>query len=171
MKIKFLLLAVALSSVFAISVHAQALNDHQIAEIMEEANDAEIDAAKLAKDDAKNAEVKEFAKHMMDEHKMNNKEAKKVVKKNDIDPEKSEMSKALKEDAKNKRAVLKKQKNMNFDKMYMEQQVSMHTQLLNDLDQKFIPAAQKPEFKAHLQATREHVSKHLEQAKAIQAKL
>jgi putative membrane protein len=108
---------------------------------------------------------------MIAEHKMNNKDMKKAVKAANIDPEKSEMSKALKEDAKDKKKLLKKQKNMAFDKMYMEQQVTMHTQLLNDLDSKFIPAAQKPEFKAHLQATREHVSKHLEEAKAIQAKL
>jgi putative membrane protein len=171
MKIKFFILALALSSTFAVSVHAQALNDHQIAEIMEEANDAEIAAAKLAEDDAKTAEVKQFAKHMIEQHKMNNKDMKKVVKKNDIDPEKTAMSKAIEEDAKNKKSLLKKQKDLAFDRLYMEQQISMHTQLLNDLDQKFIPAAQKPEFKAHLQATREHVSKHLEEAKAVQAKL
>ncbi len=171
MKIKFLLLAAILSSVVSISAHAQALNDHQIAGILEEANEAEIDAAKLAKDDAKNKEVKEFAKHMIEEHKKNMKETDKVAKKNDIDDEDSEMSKAIKEDGKNKRAVLKKQKDLAFDKMYMEQQVTMHQQLLNDLDQKFIPAAQKPEFKAHLQATREHVSKHLQMAKDLQAKL
>lgn len=171
MKIKFLLLATVLSSVLAISAHAQALNDHQIAGILEEANEAEIDAAKLAKGDAKNKDVKEFAKHMIEEHKKNIKETDKVTKKNDIDDEDSEMSKAIKEDGKNKRSLLKKQKDLAFDRMYMEQQVAMHTQLLNDLDQKFIPAAQKPEFKAHLQATREHVSKHLQMAKDVQAKL
>ena len=170
-KLLALTIALSLSTVFAVAAHAQSLNDHQIAEIMEEANEAEIDAAKLAKDDAKNGEVKEFAKHMIEQHKMNEKDMKKIVKKNDIDGEKSEMSKALEADAKEKRKMLKKQKDMAFDKMYMEQQVAMHTQLLNDLDQKFIPAAQKPEFKAHLQATRDHVSKHLETAKSIQAKL
>jgi putative membrane protein len=171
MKIKILLIALSLSSVFAVSAHAQAMTDTQIAEIMKMANDAEIDAGKLAKDDAKNPEVKAFAQEMVEQHKMNMKEGKKVAKKNDIDTEKSEMSKALKEDVKAKRALLKKQKDLAFDKMYMEQQVSMHTELLNNLDTKFIPAATKPEFKSYLQATREHVSEHLEKAKAIQAKL
>jgi putative membrane protein len=184
MKLKFLLLALSVAALPVVSLNAQTstststtstttptLNDHQIAEILEVANDAEISAAKEAEDDAKNAEVKTFAKHMIEEHKMNNKSMKKVVKASDIDPEKSEMSKALKEDSKNKLKMLKKQKDMAFDKMYIEQQVTMHTQLLNDLDSKYIPAAQKPELKAHLQATREHVSKHLDQAKAIQAKL
>ncbi len=172
MKIRFVLLAVALTSIFSFAAHAQALNDHQIAEVLEEANDAEIDAAKVAKKETKNKEVRDFANHMIAEHEKNMKETKKIVKKNDIDPEDSEMSKALEEDAKNKKKMLKDQKDkVAFDKMYMEQQVNMHSQLLNDLDQKFIPAAQKPEFKAHLQATREHVSKHLEMAKSLQSKL
>ncbi len=171
MKIKFLLLTLVLTSAFSFAAHAQTMNDHQIAEILEEANDAEIDAAKLAKDDASRKEVKNFAKHMIDEHKKNEKETKKIVKKNDIDPEESQWSKTLKENAKANKDMLKKQKGAAFDKMYMEQQVSMHQQLLNDLDQKFIPNATKPEFKTHLQATREHVSKHLEKAKEVQAKL
>lgn len=171
MKVKFLLAAALLTSVLAFSTQAQTLTDHQIAGILEEANDAEIDAAKLAKDDAKNKEVQEFAKHMIEEHKKNNKAMDKITKKNDIDDEDSDMSKAIKEDAKNKKSLLKKQKDLAFDKMYMEQQVTMHQQLLNDLDQKYIPAAQKPEFKAHLQATREHVNQHLQKAKDLQSKL
>ena len=103
--------------------------------------------------------------------KKNNKEMDKVTKKHDIDDEDSDISKAIKEDGKNKRDLLKKQKDLAFDKMYIEQQVTMHQQLLNDLDQKYIPAAQKPEFKAHLQTTREHVSQHLQKAKELQAKL
>lgn len=171
MKFKNLLLTIAISALPFAAVNAQALNDHQIAEILETANDAEIDAAKLAEDDAENKEVKEFAKHMINEHKMNNKDMKSVVKKTKIDPEKSELSKALKENAKNMKDLLKKQDDLAFDKLYIEQQITMHTQLLNDLEQKFIPAAQKPEFKAHLEKTKTHVQAHLEKAKAIQAKL
>lgn len=173
MKIKFLLLTLALAaSSFSFTAHAQAINDKQIAEVLEEANDAEIDAAKLAKKETKNKEVRDFANHMIAEHEKNLKETKKIVKKNDIDPEDSDMSKAVEADAKNKRKMLKEVKGTAvFDKTYLDQQVSMHTQLLNDLDQKFIPAAQKPEFKVHLQSTREHVNKHLEMAKELQTKL
>lgn len=138
---------------------------------MEEANDAEIDAAKLAKKETKNKEVRDFANHMIAEHENNLKETKKIAKKNDIDGKDSDMSEALEADAKNKKKMLKELKGPAFDRMYMDQQVSMHTQLLNDLDQKFIPSATNPEFKAHLQATREHVSKHLEMAKTLQTKL
>lgn len=171
MKTKFTLLAFALTAVMSFAAHAQAMNDHQIAEVLKEANDAEIDVAKMAKKETKNKEVRDFANHMIAEHEKNLKETKKVAKKNDIDPEDSDMSKALEADVKSKKKMLKEQKGPTFDKAYVDQQVAMHTQLLNDLDQKFIPAAQKPEFKAHLQATREHVSKHLEMAKELQTKL
>lgn len=172
MKIRFVLLTVALASVFSFAAHAQAtLTDHQIREVLEEANDAEIDAAKMAKKETKNKEVRDFANHMIVEHEKNLKETKKIAKKNNIHGKDSEMSDAVEADAKNKKKMLKEQKGPAFDKMYMEQQVAMHTQLLNDLDQKFIPSATNTEFKSHLQMTREHVSKHLEQAKTLQAKL
>lgn len=171
MKIRFVLLTLALTSIFSFAAHAQAMNDHQIAEVMEEANDAEINAAKMAKKETKNKEVRDFANHMIAEHEKNLKETKKIAKKNDIDGKDSAMSEAVEADAKAKKKMLKEQKGPAFDKMYMEQQVSMHTQLLNDLDAKFIPSATNPEFKTHLQATREHVSKHLEMAKELQAKL
>lgn len=53
----------------------------------------------------------------------------------------------------------------------MEQQVAMHSQLLTDIDTKFLPATQSPALKTHLEATKVHVKAHLEKAKAIQAKL
>lgn len=165
------ILTAAVLSLLAFGAHAQTMTDGQIAEILQTANEAEIDAAELAKDDAKNKEVKDYAKHMISQHEVNKKDAKKIVKKADIDMEKSDWSKALKEDAKNKKSLLKKQKDVAFDKMYIDQQVSMHQQLLNDLDQKYIPQAKNPEFKAHLQSTRTHVNEHLERAKSLQTKL
>ncbi|MBC7712139.1 MAG: DUF4142 domain-containing protein [Rhizobacter sp.] len=176
MKTKIWLLSLALSigTFAAVSTHAAdatTLNDQQIAEILEKTNDAEIDAAKLAKGDAKNKEVKEFAKMMIDEHKMNNKEAKMVLKKGKIKPEETETSKMITEESKSKRELLKKQKNLAFDKMYMEQQVAMHTQVLSDLETKLIPSAKNAALKTHLEATKVHVKAHLEKAQAIQAKL
>lgn len=34
--------------------------------------------------------------------------------------------------------------------MYMEQQVAMHTQLLNDIDSKFLPSVKDAGLKTHL---------------------
>lgn len=147
------------------------MNEGQIAEVVKTVNEAEIDAAKVAQSKASNKAVKEFAKSMIDEHKKNTKDGKHIMHKADVKAESNEMAKEVKEDAKNKMAALKKVKGAEFDAMYMDQQITMHQQVMNDLEQKYIPAAKNPEFKQYLQTTHEHVAGHLAKAKEIQATL
>lgn len=147
------------------------LTQEEVAEILKTANDAEIDMAQAAKRRAENKEVKEFAKHMEEQHKENNKEAKKVTKKADIDMKNNDTAKSLKKDSKEKLAELKKKKGADFDRAYIENQVQMHEMVLRDLNEKFIPAAQNPEFKAFLETTKTHVQEHLSKAQQIQQTL
>jgi len=146
----------------------KALNDNQIAEIMHTANMAEVDAAKLAKDKAQTQQVKDFAEHMIVEHKQNDKDGKDLEKRIDIKDKSNDTAKDLKKDAKTEMDDLKKLKGTDFDKAYMKMQISMHQTLLNDLDQKFIPAAQNAHFKEYLQTTRKHVAEHLAKAQEVQ---
>lgn len=154
---------------FAGTSHAQNLSDQEIGEILKTVNEVEIDAAKAAKSRASNPEVKQFAKDMETAHEDNNKEAKTVFKKADIDPKRNDVAKTLKKDAKDKLSELKKKKGAEFDKAYIDNQITMHQQVLNDLDQKFIPAAKNPEFKTFLETTRAHVQEHLSKAQQIQS--
>ncbi len=147
---------------------AMALTDNQIAEIIQTANNAEIDAAKMAQGKASHADVKGFAKHMIEGHTQNLKDLKKVEHSEKLKPEASPVAQQLHTDAQNKMTELRKAKGAEFEKAYMASQVAMHTQLLTDLDQKFIPAAKDPEFKTFLQTTREHVQQHLSKAQEIQ---
>ena len=145
-----------------------AITDNQIAEIMKTANMAEIDAAKIAKEKSKDQKVKDFAEHMIVEHKQNDKDAKVLEKKVDIKPKSNDIAKGIKKDAKTELADLKKMSGADFDKGYMKMQIGMHQELLNDLDQKFIPAAQNTHFKEFLQTTRTHVAAHLAKAQEVQ---
>ncbi|UOF00926.1 DUF4142 domain-containing protein [Bdellovibrio reynosensis] len=147
------------------------LTQEEVAEILKTANDAEIDMAQAAKRRAENKEVKDFAKHMEEQHKENNKEAKKITKKADIDMKNNDTAKSLKKDAKDKLADLKKKKGADFDKAYIENQIAMHEMVLRDLNEKFIPAVQNPEFKAFLETTKSHVQEHLSKAQQIQQSL
>ncbi|KYG66150.1 hypothetical protein AZI86_03555 [Bdellovibrio bacteriovorus] len=151
--------------------HAANLSDQEVGEILKTVNDAEIDAAKAAKSRASNSEVKTFAKDMENAHENNNKEAKKVFKKADIDPKNNDIAKNLKKDAKDKLAELKKKKGSDFDKAYIENQIMMHQQVLNDLEQKYIPATQNSDFRAFLETTKTHVQEHLSKAQQIQSTL
>ncbi|MBC7466075.1 MAG: DUF4142 domain-containing protein [Bdellovibrio sp.] len=145
-----------------------AITDNQIAEVMKTANMAEIDAAKVAKSKSKNQQVKEYAEHMIVEHRQNDKDAKILAKKVDIKPKSNDIARGIKKDAKIELADLKKMSGADFDKGYMKMQIGMHQELLNDLDQKFIPAAQNTHFKEFLQTTRTHVAAHLAKAQEVQ---
>lgn len=162
--------AVITLALAAIVVHAadNSITDNQIAEIMQTANNAEIDAAKLAKSKATTEQVKTFAEEMMTAHKQNNKDEKDLGKRIDVKAKSNDIAKGLKKDAKVNLADLKKMKGTTFDKAYIKMQISMHQALLNDLDQKFIPAAQNTHFKEYLQTTRAHVAEHLSKAQDVQ---
>lgn len=150
---------------------ANAIPDTQIAKILLTINDGEIDAAKTAKKHAQNQAVKDFANMMKDQHEKNMKETKEVAKKNKINPEDSDTSKALKEEAKAAEKDLKRQDKAAFDRAYIKQQIMMHEKALATLKDTLIPNAQNTEFKAHLEKTSAAVSEHLEHAKSIESKL
>jgi putative membrane protein len=171
---KNVVLALALAGLMggASMVYAQeTMTDAKIVKLVRTANDGEIDLAKMAKSKADNKDVKDFAKMMIDEHKKNDKDAKDVAKKANVKPEDSTAAKDLKNMAEGKEKELKKFKGKEFDKAYIDQQISMHQQLLDDLNNKLIPAAQSPDVKTYLEATKAHVEKHLSRAQEIQTSL
>lgn len=55
-----------------------------------------------------------------------------------------------------------------YESAYIDAMVKGHTEALAMLDDKLIPAAQDGAIKKHLTATREHISMHLQKAKALQ---
>jgi putative membrane protein len=153
------------------TAHQPSMSDNQIVKIMKTANEAEIDAAKLAQKKAVSQGVKDFAEHMVVEHKQNMTDGKDLAKKIDLNPENTEAAKQLKKQAQNQMDDLKKKKGSDFEKAYIEQQLAMHKQLLNDLDQKFIPSAHNPQFKEFLQKTRAHVQEHISKAETLETSL
>lgn len=150
---------------------AGTLTDGQIMHILKTADEGEVDLGKLAKSRAQNKDVKEFAKQMVDEHKKNEKEGKDIAKKTKVEMTKNDTSTSLEKMVDTEESNLKKLKGADFDKAYIGNQITMHKQLLDDLNQKLIPAAQSPELKTHLENTKSHVEKHLTRAQQIQDSL
>ena len=147
------------------------LTDGQIVELVKTANEAEIDLGKLGKSKAEHKDVKEFSNHMIDAHKKNEKKGKDAAKSAKVKAVESAESKAIKDNAKSKISDLKKLKGKDFDKAFVDAQITMHQTLLDDLNNKFIPAAQATEVKAHLEATKGEVEAHLTQAQKLQTAL
>jgi Predicted outer membrane protein len=168
-----LLLPLIATAMFSAPALAANPTDGEIAEIMKTANEGEIDAAKVAEKHASSPEVKGYAKEMVEAHKQNEKDGKEAFKAGKISPKNNDVAKAMKKDTKAKIKALKEHKKdtAEFDRAYIDSQVAMHQQLLNDLDSNLIPNAKSEDLKSYLTKTREHVQEHLTKAQQIQSSI
>ncbi len=164
------ILAVATATSFAQGSSA-APTDPQIAAIVVAANNVDINAGKLAKSKAQHKEVKAFAKQMITDHTGVNKQATALVKKLKVKPEENETSKSLLDGGKKTIADLKPLKGAEFDKAYIDQEVTYHQQVLDTIDNTLLPNAQNAELKDLITKVRPAIAAHLEHAKQIQATL
>ena len=144
------LVAASLFAMLSTASFAQsdAPTDAQIAAIVVAANSVDIDAGKLARSTSKDSEVKEFAKRMVTDHTGVNKQAGALVKKLKLTPEENDTSKKLKQDGADTLAKLKGLKGKEFDKAYIDNEVTYHQTVIDALDQTLIPNAKNDELKA-----------------------
>lgn len=147
------------------------LGDPEIAHIATTANTLDIEGGNLAKTKAQNAEVKQFANRMVTEHTASNQEATQLAQSLALTPADNPNSQQMKSDHETAKATLQTATGADFDKAYIDHEVTMHQNVLNALDQQLIPSAQNAQLKALLEKARAMVSSHLEQAKTIQGKL
>jgi len=170
MKLNRTILAAAFFAATA-ALHAQTINDAQIASIVVTANQVDIDAGNLAASTASSADVKAFGKQMVTDHTGVNKSAVDLVTKLKVTPEDNATSKSLKEGGEKNVANLKTLKGKAFDKAYIDHEVAYHQQVLDAVDKVLIPNAKNEELKALLVKVRPAFVAHLDHAKHLQASL
>ncbi|MGZ5203148.1 MAG: DUF4142 domain-containing protein [Telluria sp.] len=151
--------------------HAAGPNDAQIAAIVVAANTVDIDAGKLAEAKTKNKEVRAFAKQMVHDHSAVNKQAVALVTKLHVTPEENDTSKSLTQGGVTERDKLKGLSGAEFDKAYVDNEVSYHQTVLDAIDKTLIPNASNAELKALLNKVRPNIAAHLEHAKHLQAQM
>lgn len=169
-------ISVLFASMFMIAqtiafAQSAAPNDAQIAGIVVAANTVDINAGKLAEKNSKNKDVIAFAKQMVADHTSVNKQATALVKKLKVTPEDSDTSKSLKEDGDANIAKLKGLKGNDFDKAYIDNEVTYHQAVIDAMDKTLIPNAKNSELKDTLVKVRPAFVAHLEHAKRIQSSL
>lgn len=170
------LISAFIASVVAVAgttayAESAAPNDAQIAAIVVTANTVDINAGKLAKKTSHSKEVKAFAKQMVTDHTGVNKQATALVKKLKVTPEENDTSKSLKEGGDANIAKLKGLEGKDFDKAYVDNEVTYHQAVIDALDKTLIPNAQNAELKNLLVSVRPAFVAHLEHAKHIQASM
>jgi putative membrane protein len=148
-----------------------ALTDPQIAAIVVAANNADIEAAKLAGTKSTNPEVKKFSERMLTDHNGVNKAATDLVTKLGVTPEENPTSQQFTQTGQQTRQQLSGLSGAEFDKAYAASEVTYHQGLLDGIDNALIPNAQNAELKALLEQTRPAVAAHLQHAQELQASL
>lgn len=157
------------AALFALSAGgAWALTDPQIAAIVVAANQADIDAGKLAQSKAQNKDVKAFADRMVTDHTAVLNSASELVQKLHVTPEANPTSEKLQKGGEENIAHLKTLEGSTFDKKYMDHEVYYHKAVLEEMDKRLIPDARNAELKALLVKVRPAFQAHLEHAQKVQ---
>ncbi len=120
--------------------------------------------------------VKDFARTMMRDHGATNGKARALGAKASIAYDSSHIEKGdpkadMVEDASDKLNDLRKLQGIEFDKGYMQTEVKMHEDVLNQIDKDLIPNAVNVELRGFLEAIRPTIASHLERAKMLKEEL
>ena len=148
-----------------------AMTDNQILGFTHAANLGEIEQGRLAQTKAKESKVKAFATMMVKEHSDADARGQALAKKANLKPEPSPAMDSLKSDAESMTKSLKSEAPADFDKAYVDSQVTEHKAVLDSIDQKLIPSATNPDLKAYLANVRNAVATHLQHAEDLQKEM
>ena len=175
-----MIIALSASNIYAVDTHEtnkqtnkqeQAHNqDAEIIGWLEVINQAEIDAANVAKSKEVRPEVVEFADLMIKDHTDNLDKTHKLSSDLKIDPVKSSDTQKMQDKAEKKLKDLKKLDKHEFEKQYIDTMIKDHSDALSAVNKK-ISRVHDKELKKHLQATRMHIEQHLKKAKDIKKDL
>jgi len=147
------------------------LSDGQIVAVIQTADQGEIAQAHEAIRKGKNARVKQFAQHMVTDHSAAESKLATLDSSAGITPQENAVTAQLKSGGDQIMGNLKSSSGSDFDKAYIDAQVSEHTQVLSLLDERLIPHAQNADLTKTLQAIRTKVAGHLKMAQDIQSSL
>lgn len=143
------------------------LTDGEIVAVAMALNDAEIETSKLADTRAKDEDVKEFARMMIQDHSALNEDLEDLG----INPVENRLSRRIAETTDEIVDTLSNLSGDDFDLAYMEAQVLLHRNSLETLDETLIPEANDDDLRLLLEEMRDIVAAHLERAEEILDKL
>jgi putative membrane protein len=150
---------------------AGAPSDAQIAQILATVDTGEIEQAQLATSNARQAPVKDFAQHMIDQHTTSKQQSSQLMSQAGITPAPSPISANLEHKATMMRDQLKAMNESGFDAAYMKGQVEQHKEVLTMIDSQLLPAASNAALRQQLMTARTMVANHLAQAQQIEQSL
>jgi putative membrane protein len=146
------------------------LGDSNIVAVLDEANKADSSAGAVAAKKATNADVKAFARMMMSEHHALRAAGQELAKQLNVTPKPPERDPLAGYTRTEMAALQKAPKGAEFDRTYIDHEVSVHQAVLDFANQARV-TTQTPQLKELIEKAVPVIRKHLEQAQEIQKKL
>ena len=171
MKTILSLTAIACFALFATDSMAQQnpkLSDAEIAHAAVTANQIDIDFAAIAKSKSSNIDILKFAETMANDHNAVIAQAVALAKKLEVTPVSNDVSKKLTADAKKTKKILRTTSNRDFDKVYIDNEVSYHKAVISAVEGLLIPETENSELKELLQNVVPALKVHLQHAEMVQ---
>jgi len=173
MKTKTILLltAIACFALFAVDSTAQQtpkLSDAEVAHAAVTANQIDIDFAEIAKSKSSNTDVLKFAETMANDHTAVIAQAVELAKKLGVTPVSNDVSKQLTADAEKTKRMLRATSKKNFNKVYIDNEVSYHKAVISAVEGVLIPETENSELKELLQNVVPALKAHLQHAEMVQ---
>jgi putative membrane protein len=147
------------------------LTDPEIASVAVVANQGDIGFAGIAQKKSKNADIISFAQTMSNDHKAVIAQAVALVKKLNVTPKDNPMSQQMVANAAKTRKMLNAKSGKDFDKAYIDNEVSYHKAVISAVENVLIPQAQNAELKGLLQQVVPTLKVHLAHAEMVQSNL
>jgi putative membrane protein len=144
--------------------------DANVVDVLTVANQGEVDYSQIGVDKATNPAVKQYAQQMVKDHAAMVDAVKSLATKLNLMPASNDKANDLKEESSKDINDLNSKTGKDFDKEFMDEQVDMHQEtldLLNDLDGRTTSA----DLKAAIAEAKPKVQAHLDQAKALKDKV
>lgn len=146
------------------------MSDANIAAVIATANGAEIADGQLAQRRAQSADVKSFARQLVDDHRGFQRKIDAAAKDAHVTPQPPATVDSMKRQAKQADDSLAHLSGAAFDRAWVAHEVAAHQQTLSDL-QHMQGMAQSPQLRDAISAGITSVQDHLQKAQALQSKL
>src|SRR5688572_6368256 len=165
------LTAIACLTFFAtdsMSQESARLSDAEVAHTAVTANQIDIDFAGIAKSRSNNSDILKFAETMANDHNAVIAQAVALANKLGVTPVNNDVSKKLVADADKTKKMLRSTSKKDFNKVYIDNEVSYHKAVISAVEGILIPETENSDLKDLLQNVLPALKAHLQHAEMVQ---
>jgi putative membrane protein len=148
-----------------------AVTDANISSFAQTYNTGEVQISQLAVTRSTNPAVRSFAQMIAQDHNAANQELAKIISSRQIQPAPSSLTQEVQNFDSQTMASLQSRSGADFDRTYLDSEISHHQWVINQLDTVLIPQARDGKLRDYLKAGRSLEAKHLQQAQQLRGSL